>query len=487
MATPAKHPPSFSPGRRWKIAFDVLLRTALVLAVIVMVNYLGAQFYQRFYLSSQTRMALSARSLKVVHSITNDINVTLYYDKSAEIFPALTALLNEYHAANPKISVKLVDYKLDPGEAEKVKMQYKLSTLQDKDLVIFDCEGRVKIANGKDLVQYAPTGKSPDGKLEFSIVGFNGERLFTAMLLSVTNPKPLKAYILQGHGCPPIDGNDDQGYLKFGEILAQSYIATVPLQLLGDASVPDDCNLLIIAGPQTAFSEMELKKIDQYLKQGGRLFALLDFSSISRPTGLESILAGWGVIVAAAEVQDFKNTTSPDGRDIIVSNFSKHPVVNSLTALQLILPRPVGRIEVQSPPADAPVVEAIAFSSATATLANNSAEPSRSYPLMVAVEQKSIAGVGNTRGSTRMIVVGDSFFLGNHNIEGGANRDFVGYAANWLLDRPLLLDAIGPRKVNEFRLTMTASQQQQSRWLLLGALPGAILLFGLFVWFVRRK
>jgi len=36
MATHSQ--PSFSPGRRWKIGFDVVVRTALVLAVVVMVN-----------------------------------------------------------------------------------------------------------------------------------------------------------------------------------------------------------------------------------------------------------------------------------------------------------------------------------------------------------------------------------------------------------------------------------------------------------------
>src|SRR5476649_788665 len=189
MATPPKYPPSFSPGRRWKIAFDVLLRTALVLAVIVMVNYLGAQFYQRFYLSSQTRVELSARTLSVVHSITNRINVTLYYDQTAEIFPAITALLNEYRTLNPKISVKVVDYIRDAGEAQKVKEHYNLSSVQNKDLVIFDCDGRVKIANGNALAKYEPSGTSKEGKVEFSLKAFNGEVLFTSMLIGVTNPK----------------------------------------------------------------------------------------------------------------------------------------------------------------------------------------------------------------------------------------------------------------------------------------------------------
>jgi ABC-type uncharacterized transport system involved in gliding motility auxiliary subunit len=106
---------------------------------------------------------------------------------------------------------------------------------------------------------------------------------------------------------------------------------------------------------------------------------------------------------------------------------------------------------------------------------------------MVAVEQKSVAGVANPRGNTRIIVVGDSVFLGNYYIQGGANADFAGYAVNWLLDRTTLLKGIGPRPVTEFRLLMTRTQQREVRWLLLGALPGAVLLFGCLVWLARRK
>ena len=103
MATEPKSQPSFSPGRRWKIGFDVVVRTALVLAVVVMVNYLGAQFFRRFYLSSQTRVKLSSRTLSVLHSITNHVTVTLYYDTDQDDFyPTIVALLNEYQAANPE-------------------------------------------------------------------------------------------------------------------------------------------------------------------------------------------------------------------------------------------------------------------------------------------------------------------------------------------------------------------------------------------------
>ena len=42
----------------------MVVRTALVLAVVVMVNYLGAQFFDRFYLSSQTQRQLSSRTVE---------------------------------------------------------------------------------------------------------------------------------------------------------------------------------------------------------------------------------------------------------------------------------------------------------------------------------------------------------------------------------------------------------------------------------------
>ncbi|HEY5233976.1 MAG TPA: DUF4350 domain-containing protein [Verrucomicrobiae bacterium] len=479
--------PSFSPGRRWKIGFDVVVRTALVLAVVVMVNYFGAKFFRRFYLSSQAQQ-LSTRTLNVVHSITNQVTVTVYYDKNNVIYPMIVGLLNEYHSANPNISVKTVDY-LDPGEAEKTKEKYKLGSAKDKNLVIFDYDGRVKIANGDELAQYGPDGVAKDRRIEFAPVAFNGEMLFTAMLLWVESPEPLKAYFLQGDGEPSLSDSGDYGYLKFGALLAENYIATMPLDLRGQDAVPDDCDLLIIAGPRQAFSETELQKIDQYLSQGGRLFMLFNYFSTKQPTGLAPILARWGVNTVADVVQEHDPKNTKSGDDVVIYNFSSHPTVNPLTglALELVLPRPVGVVDSQNQAADAPDVDALVYSSPQSTLVGDPAAPPRAYPLMVAVEQKGVPGVASTRGNTRMVVVGDSFFLDNQMIAAAANRDFAGYAVNWLLNRTTLLKGIGPRPVTEFRLLLTQAQQINVRWLLLGALPGAVLLFGGIVWFARRK
>ena len=87
----------------------------------------------------------------------------------------------------------------------------------------------------------------------------------------------------------------------------------------------------------------------------------------------------------------------------------------------------------------------------------------------------------------RALVVGDSFFLNNRMINSAGNRDFLGYAVNWLLERTQLMQGLGPRPVKDFKLAMTAQQLSSTRWLMLAAIPGTVLALGGLVWLRRRK
>jgi hypothetical protein len=106
---------------------------------------------------------------------------------------------------------------------------------------------------------------------------------------------------------------------------------------------------------------------------------------------------------------------------------------------------------------------------------------------MVAVEQNATKGIAPANGGTRIVVVGDSWCLENGLIKFAANADFATYAVNWLLDRPVLLSGIGPQPVAAWRLVMTQTQMRNVRWILIAALPGAVLAFGWVVWLRRRK
>ncbi len=84
-----------------------------------MLNYLGAQFFHRFYLSSETRIALSSRTLTMLRSITNQMVITLYYDTRRRRFFPGYALAGRYHSANRNIVVRTVDYEEIPVRRKK--------------------------------------------------------------------------------------------------------------------------------------------------------------------------------------------------------------------------------------------------------------------------------------------------------------------------------------------------------------------------------
>jgi hypothetical protein len=474
--------------RRWSIGFNVCLIILFVFSVVVMVNYLSRDYHRRFYWSTRTRNVLSPLSLEFVKSLTNEVRVTLYYDTNERLYSTVADLLKEYKNANSRISVETVDFLRDVAKAQKVKENYKLSAATDKNLIIFDCGGKLQFVPGDALAQYV-IQQVPDSKEREFIrkpAAFEGEKAFTAALLAVTNPKPLVAYFLQDHGEHPFNSEDQNyGYLSFTILLRQNYILAQPLSLRETNTVPPDCHLLVLAGPQVPIPEPELDKIDQYLSQGGRLLLMLH--ARSPVGGLARILAKWGVEIGTEVIKDPEHSVF--GMDMKVRNFNRqHPVVDKLVGseLYLIRPRSVSKMKHLTPTADAPTVDELAFTGPSAFAGDNT-QSQRQFPLMVAVEKGAIKGAVTERGSTRIVVVGDSVFLANTPIESLDNRWFAWHAVNWLLARTQLLQGIGPRSVLEYRLTMSRSQLQTAQWLLLGGMPGAVLVLGGLVWLRRRS
>ena len=203
-------------------------------------------------------------------------------------------------------------------------------------------------------------------------------------------------------------------------------------------------------------------------------------------SGLERILANWGVEVGGRLVTDDSQAKAGHAQVLYISNFGRHPIVRPLTdsRLALVVPQAVRQSPSPSRTADTAKVVELAFTSEHGKEAGG--VTNGAIPLMVAVEKGAIPGVAADRGSTRLVVVGDSYFLANATIDFDGNRDFANLAVNWLLDRLQLLE-IGPRPIREYKISMTQTQMTAARWVLLGGLPGSVLLLGSLVWVRRRR
>jgi ABC-type uncharacterized transport system len=508
MARPPTSPASFSARRRWGIFFSVLVSIAAVAALFVMLNYLGARYFLRFNWSPKTTPKLSPRTLSLLQSITNNIKVVIYYDKSDKNrdtpYAPINALLNEYHLVNPKISVQTVDYVRDSSAARQVQAHYHLNSADDKDLVIFDSggtNGRTIQVPNKMLWEFGqPHQVISDGQITYSreLKAFHGEEAFDAALLNVINTKPFIACYLVNHHEHDLDSREDTGYWRFCDILAQNNVMAGNLSLAGAGTVPTNCDVLIIAGPTRPIDPGELVKIRQYLMQGGRLLVLFNnFSSISTghyQTGLETLLTRYDVDAGQDFIRDTNNTT-PGGVTLVRDFRTGHPISSSLQGymLAVLTPRSVRAIPPDRQDSNPPKVTELAFTGTNSLLVrdNTTLPPAGGIPLMVAVlKANARAGLVETE-PTRIVVVGDSCCLDNQFLEnapeGAANSEFAALAVNWLLDRQQLMAGVSPRPVLEYRLALTNAQLTSIRWIFLVAMPGGILALGLLVWLRRRR
>lgn len=484
-------PTSFSRRRRWGLFFSVMISIVAMAALIVMLNYLGARYYARLNWSARTSMQLSPQTVGLLKSITNEVKVVVYYDKKDRLYDSVVALAEEYRFANRKISVQYVDYERDAAAALQVKSAYKLGATDNKNLVIFDCNGKTEIVQGTWLEDkiYEQVPNAKEREFVPKIKAFKGEMWFSSTLLDVTSPKPLKACFLEGDGEQSSDSSEAYGFQKLKELLHQKYIQSSVIDLLGTNGVPTDCDLLIIGGPEHMLEPTALDKIQQYLAQGGRLFVMFNYVTKDFNTGLEKVLKEWGINVGMNEVMDAQNMAS--GGALVVTNFNvTHPIMNPLpgSSIALVRPRSISRMNEDKSNPGAPKVDELAFTSDRAEISDvvsPTPKPAgRQICLMVAVEKSSPKGVFPERPTTRILAVGDSMFLCNSIID--INGDFAGFAFNWLLGQRQFMQGISPHAVEEWKLMMTQAQMRSVEWIFLAGMPGGILVLGGLVWLRRR-
>lgn len=492
--------PSFSPGRKWNRSLQLVISLLAIVALLVMVNYLAARHFARWAWSRAAQAELSPRTQRVLAGVTNTVKVILYFDKHDPLYEMSWSLLKSYRYANDRIQLETVDYLTEPGAAEVVKAAYKLGQT-DRDLVLFECQGNRKSIYQGELSDIDIQPMLRGEQKELHRTHFKGEAAFTAAILNVTSGRSAKAYFLEGHKeHNPESDEGSQGYSKFASVLQENNVKWEKLNLSGAGDLPADCNLLIVAGAQTALQQEVLGKIDRYLKRGGRLLALFaNPITAPRPIGLEYTLADWGVAVGQNVVRDTKNFVSPEQYDLVTGAHGSHAITRPLLGAQIymVLPRAVSRDAAGPVGADAPQIDPLLYTSPAGhvytdirrdgTIYPSAGDYIGTVPLVVAVEKGGIRNVRADRGATRLVVAGDSLFLSNNHLDREGNRIFASQAINWLLAHDELLVGIAPQPLAEYKLTVTDSQLTTSRWILMGAFPGTALAFGTLVWLRRRR
>ena len=475
---------SFSPTVRGAILRRVILAATVLAVCVVLVNLLALRNPAQVALTQSADHSLSPLTKNVLGGLTNDIHAVVLFDQQADLFESVKNLLIEYERMSPRLKIEMGDPARDPGRAEAVQQELRMPVSSPENRVIFAANNSTKTINESEL-SILDFSEFMDTRAARR-THFVGAQFFTAAIVVVNEGRQTKVNFVIGHGEHKANDTGGQwGYSKFANILQQKGLILKNVSLAGTNSIPADCQLLIIAGPRTPYGGGELNKLREFVETGGSLLTLFNFYSLQRPTGLEKFLADYDFEIGLNQVSDSKNEQSGQGGLLLVDDLGSHPITKPIlgSRLQMLLPRSVGLPGEESE--EPPPVDNIAYSSeagqAVAQIQGNkgTVQKKGKIPLIAAKLHEN-----EGQSPARIVVTGDSLFLGNSAIEAGAHRDFASLAVNSLLERDHLLES-APRPMTEYRINLTRAEMTWITWLLLLVLPGGTLGLGLLWW--RRQ
>ncbi len=476
-----------------RILSNLNLAAAIFLAFVLvqMVNFVALRNPLRWNWSDRQRYALSEKTLNLLDSLDQRIDVTVFFQEKDKLYPEIENLLEEYQYRSRNIHVEWVDPTRDLARTEKLAKKYGLTEPQ---VVVFDLGGKSKIVHQADLAD----SRMVKGRKEPVISAFKGEQAFSSAIQGLVQGKTPVVYFLVGHGEGRVTDFDRvTGYSKIGTIISHDNIEIRELSLTKEKRVPEDAAAVVVMGPTKRLDKAEVELLEEYLGRSGRLMLLLD---ALRETGLDSMLRRWGVALRNDFVLDPQNTLQ--GSDVYVRTYYEHPITLRMngSGARFHLPRSVEPLEVESREGEAedrPVVVPLAMTSEKSWSETQVKETSAKYdegtgdrrgpiPLAVAVERGADRKALDVQiRPSRMVVFGDSDFVCNGALAGG-DQDLFMSALNWLIDRETLM-AIAPKPIEEVKLSLTRHQLNRLFWLNVVWIPFIAVLAGLLVWFRRRK
>ena len=99
------------------------------------------------------------------------------------------------------------------------------------------------------------------------------EFTFTNTMYNLTSGNICNAYI--------VTGLKEEGSVNITKVLQAMSIEVSELQASDNFAIPDDCDVLILNGPNNDISEKMYVAMSEYLNNGGKIFIAVDYSSLN--------------------------------------------------------------------------------------------------------------------------------------------------------------------------------------------------------------
>lgn len=300
--------------KRIKYGSNTVVVIALIIGILVLVNYLSTRRFLRFDLTEDKRYTVSKATRNVIKELDDIVTITAYFStEPAEVNRIrrdVRDVLDEFDAFSQKLKIKFID----PGEfdeTQKQELRFKgiqempINVLQEDKAVITNVYWALSVSyGGKEEVLPAVSSTS---NLEYEL---------TSTILKVTTKEAKTIGFLTGHQEFDINAptQESQHLRQLLDINAKGQYNLSSVDVKAGEPVDTSVTTLVVAGPKQEMSEREKYEIDQFIMRGGRAIFLIDpitrqpqtLQATPLNTGLNDLLEHYGVKLGNNIVADLR-------------------------------------------------------------------------------------------------------------------------------------------------------------------------------------
>lgn len=450
---------AFSGRRSTRMGLNSFLMVVLFTGILIIVNFLASRHSIRWDLSENQNFTLAPQTHRVLRGLPHDIKITVFTREKDPGYQVFKERLESYRQASPKLSVEFID----PEKQPKIAQSYGIFRT---DTAIFE-------SNGQTIRVTSPS-----------------EVELTGALIRISKDAKKRIVFIEGHSELNVEDKDRNGLSAAKEALFRQGYEVGTLSLLKELAVPDKTSVLILAGPRRAVMKDEQARIQAYVEKGGHLLVLVDPDT---QTGLESLLAHWGLGLGSGVLVDLQDRLAQgDLTALLVRTFTEHEITQDLnSAVLLPLSRHVTFDEQIGKDWDfVPLARTSPNSWAEMNMQgrvvslNEKEDVKGPLPMAAALAPKKVPEEGTPRPA--IVVIGNSTFVSNAFFNFPGNSDFFLHTTGWLAEERDLI-SIAPREPALHPFTPNPTQERALIYIQVVFLPFVTLLTGIIVWRKRRR
>lgn len=324
-------------NRRFKYGTFATLIAVGFVAAIVIINIISSLLVDRFPLSvdlTKNKMfEVSDQTKEFLNTLPEEVEVMVLADKkdflnAGEYYAQAITVLDTYGKLSNKVKVSYVNLVNDPTLASK----YPDLQLTTSDILVRSGKRTRKLALS-DLfnTEYDQYGYQ-------SITSSKAEQALTSALAAVTSNETVLVTLISGH--------DEEESTGLSGILSANSYDTATVKLLSE-DINKDSKFAVINAPKRDFTADELKKLDAFLSNDGKLGkTLLYFASNDQPAlpNLEGFLKEWGIAVGTGIVYESdSNMLFSNNVFATFAEYSTTDYAGTLVNRDLLVAMPNGR------------------------------------------------------------------------------------------------------------------------------------------------